>query len=52
MMAAKQGQREVVQELIEKGADVNAKNGAGGTARSVTQDPEIITLLVQGGAQP
>ncbi len=46
------GYREVVQTLLNKGADVNARNSYGWTALTMTRDAQVRALLVQAGAKP
>lgn len=48
--AVKQGRKQIVQLLLDKGADVNAKNGSGKTPLFLTSDKEIADLLIGKGA--
>jgi serine/threonine-protein phosphatase 6 regulatory ankyrin repeat subunit B len=52
MMASRYGQREIVELLIKKGADVHAENDDGYTALTVAvaYDPNIVDLLLKNGA--
>jgi len=53
MLAAKEGNRALVQTLLALGADVNAKDpdGAGVLAYALPH-PEVLKLLLQAGADP
>lgn len=42
----------VVQALLDKGADVNARNSYGWTALTMTRDAQVRALLVHAGAKP
>ena len=51
-MAARKGNKNIVQLLISKGVDINVKNDLGQTALDIAMDyvhPEIIELLKQQG---
>jgi ankyrin repeat protein len=51
--AVRDGDTKAVQALLEKGADVNAKNEIGGTALWIAASkgkPEVIQLLLRAGA--
>jgi ankyrin repeat protein len=52
MIASQNGHLDVVQALLSKGADVNAKRNDGATPMTLAKDPEVKTLLVQAGARP
>ena len=54
MLASFLGHLDVVQALLAKGADVNAKNGAGGTALGAATEKghtDIIAALLKAGAR-
>jgi len=54
MNAAGRGQIEVVQALLDGGADVSLKTGTGitaSTAAAVAGHSEVVELLKQAGAQ-
>lgn len=41
---------EVVRLLIERGADVHARNDTGDTPLHIAQDPDVVSVLVEAGA--
>jgi len=49
-LAAQMGHKEIVELLIAKGADVNAKCDVGWTPLHNAQDKEIVELLIAEGA--
>jgi len=51
MMAAAAGELELVRAMLEKGADVNARDSEGKTALDVAATGEIAALLHEHGAQ-
>jgi ankyrin repeat protein len=51
MFASGYGHLKVVQALLAKGADVNAKNEWGGTALDITRSREVKELLIKAGAK-
>jgi ankyrin repeat protein len=51
MMDSESGILDVVQALLAKGAEVNAKANDGKTALIVARTPEIEALLVRAGAK-
>jgi len=50
MLAAKEGHLQVVNLLIAKGADVNAKADTSTSAIFLTTNPDIVQALIKGGA--
>ena len=52
MTASQNGDLDVVQALIAKGADVNAKDNSGRTALIATSNAKIRAVLVAAGARP
>ena len=48
--AAGKGHKEIVELLIAKGVDVNAKNNRGGTPLHLANNKEIAELLIANGA--
>ncbi len=54
MFAARTGHRKLVELLLEKGADVNARDQTGKTARQLAEEgmrPEVVELLKKAGAK-
>ncbi|MEH1771269.1 MAG: ankyrin repeat domain-containing protein, partial [Nostoc sp.] len=49
-LAVSQGNKQVVELLIAKGADVNAKNKDGNTPLHLAYDLDIVKLLIAKGA--
>jgi len=52
MTASQFGRVDIVQALIAKGADVNAKDNSGLTALMATRNAKIRAVLVGAGARP
>jgi uncharacterized protein len=52
MIASGSGSLDMVQALLDRGAEVNAKANDGTTALMVARDAEIKALLMQAGAKP
>jgi hypothetical protein len=52
ILASTSGNLEVVQALLAKGADVNAKEPDGTTALTLARSAEVRAALVQAGAKP
>jgi ankyrin repeat protein len=52
MIAANNGFADIVQALLEKGADATAKLDNGATVLMVTKDDKIRAMLMQAGARP
>ncbi len=52
MLASPSGRVDVVQALLAKGADVNAKGNNGLTALIATTNAKIRAVLVEAGARP
>jgi ankyrin repeat protein len=46
------GRLDLVQALLDRGADVNAKHNAGWTALRLARDVEVKALLEHAGAKP
>ena len=54
MIAAREGNKDLVDLLIERGADINAKNINDGTPlmfAAINGNPEIISMLIDAGAE-
>lgn len=50
-IAVRRGRPEIVRMLLERGADVNRKDGMGRAALEAAQTPEMVKLLLAAGAK-